>query len=25
LTDGTPSIFTFRSPRQVILSLQVEL
>lgn len=25
LTDGTPSIFTFRTPRQVILSLQVEL
>jgi hypothetical protein len=25
LTDGRPSIFTFRSPRQVILSLHVEL
>lgn len=25
LTTGAPSIFTFRSPRQVILSLQVEL
>lgn len=25
LTDGTPSIFTYRTPRQIILSLQVEL
>ncbi len=25
LTDGTPSIFTYRTPRQVIVSLQVEL